>query len=165
MKRFPVIIAVAVLCLNGACRDQSRTRSSTETSTAKEQAIRILRNAYAAFNRGDIAAAVSQLDPQIDWTEPPEFPGGRSYHGRDEVAGYLTQSRANWAEGSSEPEQFIPAGDRIVVLVHARFRLSGSSDWQEVRLADVYTFRQGTPVSMRAFANRQEALRWAGIKE
>ena len=164
MKRLPVIIAVAVLCLNGACRDRSRPQNSIETSTEREQAIRILRNAYAAFNRGDIAAAVSQLDPQIDWTEPLEFPGGRSYHGREEVAGYLTQSRANWAEGSSEPEQFIPAGDRIVVFVHARFRLNGSSDWHEVRLADVYTFRQRTPVSMRAFADRQEALRWAGLE-
>jgi uncharacterized protein len=165
MKRFPAIIAVAVLFLNGACRDRSRRQTSMEISVEQEQAIRILRDAYAAFNRGDIAAAVAQLDPQIDWTEPPEFPGGRSYHGRDDVAGYLTQSRANWAEGSSEPEQFIPAGNRIMVFVHARFRVQGSTEWQEVRLADVYTFRQGKPVSMRAFADRQEALRWVGIEK
>lgn len=100
MKRFPVVVAVAVLFLNGACRDRLRTQTSMEISVEQEKAIRILRDTYAAFNRGDIAAAVAQLDPQIDWTEPPEFPGGRSYHGRDEVAGYLTQSRANWAEGS-----------------------------------------------------------------
>lgn len=163
MKRLLVIVAVAILCLNGACSSRTQTSMETSTEKEKEQAIRILSNAYAAFNRGDIAAAVSQLDPQIDWTEPPEFPGGRSYHGREEVAGYLTQSRAKWAEGSSEPERFIPAGDRIVVFVHARFRLNGSSDWHDVRLADVYTFRQGTPVSMRAFADRQEALRWSGM--
>ena len=165
MKRFPVVIAGAVLFLNGACRDRSRTQTSMEISVEQEQAIHILRDAYAAFNRGDIAAAVAQLDPQIDWTEPLEFPGGRSYHGRDDVAGYLTQSRANWAEGSSEPEQFIPAGNRIVVFVHARFRTQGSTDWREVRLADVYTFRQGKPVSMRAFADRQEALSWAGVEK
>jgi len=35
---------------------------------------------------------------------------------------YLAQSRDAWAEVISEPEQFIPAGNRIVVFVHARAR-------------------------------------------
>jgi ketosteroid isomerase-like protein len=130
------------------------------------QAITALRGAYAAFNRGDMDAAVESLDAQIDWTEPVEFSGGgRPYHGREEVKGYLTQSRAGWAEGSSEPERFITAGDRIVVFVHARFRLKGSGEWQEVRLADVYTVRDAKIVQMRAFADRQQALRWVGMAD
>jgi ketosteroid isomerase-like protein len=126
-----------------------------------EQRIAILRAAYAAFNRGDIAAAVQSLDPNIDWTEPTEFPGGGTYHGREGAKQYLTNSRASVAEVISEPEQFIPAGDRIVVFVHARVRPKNSSIWQEVRLADVYLFRDLTPIQMRAFANRQSALQWA----
>jgi ketosteroid isomerase-like protein len=41
-------------------------------------------------------------------------------------------------------------------------RAAGSNDWQDVRLADVYTVRDGKIVAMRAFADRQEALRWVG---
>jgi ketosteroid isomerase-like protein len=130
----------------------------------QEHAIALLRDAYAAFNHGDIAAAVQSLDPNIEWTEPAEFPGGGTYHGRTEVAGYLTRSRAGWEEGSSEPVQFIVHGHRIAVFVNARFRAKDSSAWTEVRLADVYTFRDGTPVAMRAFADRGEALRWAGAE-
>lgn len=126
--------------------------------------IDLLRKAYAAFNRGDMAAAVESLDPQIEWSEPPEFSGGGAYHGRDEVRRYLTQSQAGWAEGSSEPERFVSRGDRVVVFVHARFCLTGSDEWHEIRLADVYTFRDGTPIQMRAFADRNEALRWVGIE-
>jgi ketosteroid isomerase-like protein len=126
-----------------------------------DQRMAILRAAYAAFNRGDIAAAVQSLDPNIDWTEPTEFPGGGTYHGREGAKQYLTNSRASVAEVISEPEQFIPAGDRIVVFVHARVRPKNSSTWQEVRLADVYLFRDLTPIQMRAFANRQSALQWA----
>ena len=131
----------------------------------QEQAIRILREAYAAFNRGDINSAVSQFDPQIEWTEPAEFPGGGTYHGVDEAATYLTQSRAAWAEVISEPERFIPAGDRIVVFVHARVRPKDNNEWQDVRLADVYTFRNGKAISMRAFGDRDAALRWVGISK
>ena len=58
----------------------------------------------------------------------------------------------------------VAAAGRIVVFVHARVRAKGSSDWQEVRLADVYVFRDGKAIQMRAFADRQEALRWAGAE-
>ncbi len=76
----------------------------------------------------------------------------------------FTQSRAAWAEVSSEPEQFIAAGNRIVVFVHARVRPRDRSEWQDVRLADVYTVRNGKGIQMRAFADRQEALRWVGAE-
>ena len=47
-----------------------------QATKEQEQAIGALRDAYAAFNRGDIAAAAEALDPQIEWIEPAEFPGG-----------------------------------------------------------------------------------------
>jgi ketosteroid isomerase-like protein len=135
-----------------------------ESTPEQAQAIIALRSAYAAFNRGDMGSAVEGLDPQIAWTEPAEFPGGGTYHGREGAKQYLTQSRAAWAEVNSEPERFIAAGDRIVVFVHARVRAKGSDQWQEVRLADVYTVRDGKIVAMRAFADRGEALRWVGVE-
>jgi uncharacterized protein len=135
-----------------------------ENSAQLEQMVTALRGAYAAFNRGDIDAALKPLDARIEWSEPAEFPGGGTYHGHDGVRRYLTQSREGWAEGRSEPEEFIPAGDRIVVFVHARVRAKGSSVWQDVRLADVYTVHDGKAVAMRAFADRKEALRWAGVE-
>jgi ketosteroid isomerase-like protein len=135
------------------------------TSVELERAIELLRGAYAAFNRGDIGAAVASLDPDIEWREPPEFPGGGLYRGRVGASEYLTQSRAAWADVQSEPERFIPAGDRIVVFVHARVRARDSDEWIDVRLADVYTFRDGCPVSMQAFAQREDALRWAGVED
>ena len=128
-----------------------------------EETISTLRAAYAAFNRGNLDAAVASLDAQIEWSEPAEFPGGGSYHGRDEAKRYLAQSRQAWAEVITEPEEFIPAGDRVVVFVYARVRARDSKEWQDMRLADVYRFRNGKAIEMRAFADRQEALRWAGV--
>jgi len=144
--------------------EQYATEASARTAEL-DRVIATLRGAYAAFNRGDMDAAVEPLDVHIEWTEPAAFPGGGTYHGREAVRHYLAQSRAPWAEGSSEPEQFIAANNRIVVLVRARFRTKGSDTWQDVSLADVYTFSNGELVQMRAFADRQEALHWAGVED
>jgi uncharacterized protein len=140
--------------------------SSTSSAMSKEEierAVTLLRGAYAAFNRGDIDSAVSGFDPKIEWVEPPEFPGGGTYSGREGAKRYLTQSRAGCAQVISEPVKFIPAGDRIVVFVHARVLPKEGGRWQEIDLADVYTFKNGKAVAMRAFAQRDDALKLAGV--
>jgi hypothetical protein len=172
LRRWQVLIAIAVLAgfvaarttyvRLGPVKEGMRDESRLESSPKLEERIAALRGAYAAFNRGDMDAAVESLDPDIEWSEPTEFPGGGVYHGRDGAKRYLSQSREAWAEVISEPEEFIPAGDRIVVFVHARVRAKDSEEWQEVRLADVYTFRDSKAIQMRAFTDRQKALRWAG---
>jgi ketosteroid isomerase-like protein len=161
MERILISLTLtAALNLSNCTRQESNAEITPEVT----QAISALRSAYAAFNRGDIEAAVEPFDAQIEWTEPVEFGGGGTYRGRDGVKRYLAQSRAPWAEGSSEPERFIASGKRIVVFVHARFRLKGSNKCEDVSLADVYTIRNGKAIQMRAFADRQEALRWVGLE-
>lgn len=121
-----------------------------------------IRAAYRAFNRGDIDSAVRFLDAQVEWIEPDEFPGGGTYHGVEAVRQYLAQSRASASQVISEPEKLIPAGNRVVVFVHARVMPKESSSWEDIRLADVFTFENGRVTNMRAFADREEAMRWVG---
>jgi ketosteroid isomerase-like protein len=164
MDRLLTFLTIAAILSPCGCTGAQK-ETAVESTPELTQAISALRGAYAAFNRGDIAAAVEPFDAQIEWSEPAEFPGGGTYHGREEVKRYLAQSRAAWAEASSEPERFITSANRIVVFVHARVRPKDSKEWQDVRLADVYTIRNGKAIQMRAFADRQEALRWAGVEE
>lgn len=135
------------------------------TSQETSDAIEDLRAAYGAFDRGDIDAAVRMLAPDVDWTEPVEFPGGGNFHGIEGVKKYLSQSRAGAAEMISVPEQFIPAGRRIVVFVHSRVLPKGGASWQDLRLADVYTFKADKVVAMHAFADRKAALRSVGVDD
>jgi uncharacterized protein len=158
-----MVCVAACQCLSG--RDWAGKEMHVKSQTQElERVITALRGAYAAFNRGDIDAAVVPLDEHIEWSEPTEFPGGGTYHGREGARRYLSQSRASLAEGTSTPVQFISAGNRIVVFVHAHVRPHGSPDWHDIDLADVYTIRDGRIVQMRAFTNRQDALRWAGAE-
>lgn len=123
-----------------------------------------LKEAYAALNRNDIPAMVQIFDPEFEHIEPPEFPAGGTYHGRAAVQDHLSRAREKWAEGSCEPEQFIAAGDKIVVFVYVHVRLKQEMEWREGRLADVFTFRSGKAIEMRTFVDRQQALDWAGVK-
>ncbi|MGA3091594.1 MAG: nuclear transport factor 2 family protein [Terriglobales bacterium] len=165
MSRFLTIMMAIGVSLGRFECDRAGTEARMGGSIQEElQIITVLREAYAAFNRGDIDFAVMALDEHIEWSEPAEFPGGGTYHGREGARRYLAQSRASLAEGTSEPVQFIPARNRIVVFVHAHVRPQGSRDWHDIDLADVYTIRDGKRVEMRAFADRQEALHWAGAR-
>ncbi len=157
-----IVILAAELCLPGCNR--ARKEARLDNAPQSNQMISALRGAYAAFNRGDIEAALEPLDAQIEWSEPAEFPGGGTYHGHDGVRRYLTHSREAWAEGRSEPEEFIPAGDRIVVFVHARVRAKGGSEWQDVRVGGCLydQQRQGDPDAGVRGSDRGLALGWGG---
>jgi uncharacterized protein len=123
-----------------------------------------LREAYAAFNRNDFLAFGQIFDPQIEWIELVEFPGGGTYRGRDVVLAHLTKSRQMWAEGSCQPQRIIVAGDRIVQFVHVHVRLKHETEWREGQVSEVYTFRDAKVIQVRIFADRQQALEWAGVK-
>lgn len=77
---------------------------------------------------------------RLSGASPQEFPGGGTYHGRDGVKHYLTESRAARAELISKPEQVIPTDDPVVAFVDVLVRPRGSSQWQDARIADVYAF-------------------------
>src|ERR1700680_3821157 len=112
MPRFSIVFTLAILSLGGCT--ESRKPTHGNVSPDMERVVTALGGAYAAFNRGDMTAAVEPLDAEVEWTEPAEFPGGGTYHGRDGVTKYITQSRGAWGEVTSEAERFIIAGKRIV---------------------------------------------------
>src|SRR5258708_8255343 len=88
-----VIIAAALFLTN--CK-QPMKGARMENTSPSEQTVSDLRNAYAAFNRGDIDDALTPLDPQIEWSEPAEFPGAAPYPGLAGVKRHLTQPVARF---------------------------------------------------------------------
>lgn len=131
---------------------------------AAETNANALREAYAAFNRNDIPAFVQIFDPQVEWVEPVEFPGGGTYRGLDVVRAHLTESRESWAEGSCQPQRTIVAGDRIIQFIDVHVRLKGETAWRDGQVVEVYTFRDGKVIQVRLFADSRQALDWAGVK-
>ena len=124
--------------------------------------IESIKSAYAALNRGDIDGFVKDFDAQIVRIEFEGSPMAGAFHGIDAVGEHVSAGRSTWAEGACEPDRFIIAGDKVVVMCHVRVRLNGQTDWLEGRTADVYTFCDGKMIEFRTFADESDALEFAG---
>ncbi len=120
---------------------------------------------FAAINRNDMQAITKDFDPEIVRIEPAGFPTAGTYRGIADVQAHVTKGRGTWAEGTCEPEKFLVSGDKVVVYLHARVRLKDSTEWVGGRFADGFVFRNGRIVEYRSFAERAEALAWAGIED
>src|SRR5262249_18718106 len=82
-------------------------RTMSELTATRAAEIKALKETYAAINRNDIPAAVNAFDPQMEWIEPPEYPGAGTHRGHAEVMANISKGRNTWAEGTCEPERFV----------------------------------------------------------
>ena len=120
---------------------------------------------FDAINRNDMQAITRDFDPEIVRIEPEGFPTAGTYRGIAQVQQHVTKGRGTWAEGTCDPEKYLQNGDKVVVYLHARVRLKGSTEWVGGRFADGFEFRNGKIVQYLSFGERAQALEWAGIEE
>ncbi|HEX9032144.1 MAG TPA: nuclear transport factor 2 family protein [Streptosporangiaceae bacterium] len=124
----------------------------------------IVREAFRAYERGDIAAMMDYVDPELEWTHldpglaDPELEVCR---GREELAKALRlQADRNLR---SEIEHVIANGEKIMLVM----RTPGISQYQpwhdDDRTYDVVTVRNEMIVGLHACRDRGEARSLAGI--
>jgi ketosteroid isomerase-like protein len=125
--------------------------------------IDIVKRGYDAWNRGDLAGVLELVDPSFEWHEATEVPGGVHVYTRDQFESYLVSLWRLWESFRLEPQELREAGDLVVadVLERARGRASGVEVTQ--RFAHVWTMRDRRACRMRAFLDKGEAMRAAGL--
>jgi ketosteroid isomerase-like protein len=125
--------------------------------------VEIVRSTYEAFDRGDIDAALSNADPAlVTYRADPE---ASTWHGPD---GFL-QSMADWTEGfdhfSARAEEFIDAGDRVIVRVHQWALGQSSGAPVEADFWFVHSLSGGKVTRLDIFAKKGPAFESAGLRE
>jgi ketosteroid isomerase-like protein len=107
------------------------------------------------------------VHPDFVW-ETTTFRGGMqpaTCVGVDETNRWL----AEWVEGfdnwSIEVTEVIDADDQVVTVLSQRANPKHGGPEVEMRLAQVWTFRDGLIARMEMYADRGEALRAAGLTE
>jgi uncharacterized protein len=81
--------------------------------------VEVLKGAYDAFGRGDIATVLGVMDEKIDWSVPTAVPQGGRVRGRDEVGGFFQNLVSIWSDFSVDVDDFVAEGDRVCVIGRA----------------------------------------------
>lgn len=116
-------------------------------------AVAVVRRSYEAFARGDIDGVVAGMHPEIEWHQAQGLPHGGVYRGLDDVrAGIFDPlERDWWSEFSADPQEFLDAGDEIVVLGRYRGVAKGTGRSLDVPFVHVWTMRGERAVRFRQF--------------
>jgi ketosteroid isomerase-like protein len=126
-----------------------------------EENVEIVRSFTEAYLRGDHARAVSYLAPDVVYEVGQELPARRP----DELLAMWKRWEADWERIELTPEEYIDAGDQVVLAVRYSGRARASGIELEDRLFEVHTLRDSKIARKREFKTRSEALEAAGLSE
>jgi ketosteroid isomerase-like protein len=118
------------------------------------QNTRLVQDAYAAFQRGDIQAVLDALDPDVVWKPvtgaDSNVPMAGERRGSADVAGFFKAVGESVRFSRFEPQQFIAQGDKVVALGHytATTSAGGSFDSDFVM---VFTLQNGKVTEFQEF--------------
>ena len=70
-----------------------------------------------------------------------------------------------WDDWGMEVEDYLDAGERVVVILTQRGRSKATGIPVEMRFAQVWTLRDGQGISMYLYADPDEAIKAGGLSE
>jgi ketosteroid isomerase-like protein len=125
----------------------------------------IVRRTYEATNGGDYDTAESYIHPEIEFHTYGRSPEAGVYRGKEAVREYNEGLFQRFESIRFELEELVDAGDRVVVVTTQRAKPKGSQQEMNVRVAEVWTIREGLLAERRSYSTRNEALEAAGLRE
>lgn len=126
-----------------------------------QENVEVIRSLYEGWLRGEMG--LDKCDPDIAMFESTTLPGAASAVGIEAVRRYMESFTKYWAEIRFEPEEYIDAGDKVVVVARLVGRGKTSGVTVERTWAYVWTVRGSKALRMDGYENRQDALEAAGL--
>jgi ketosteroid isomerase-like protein len=130
---------------------------------------RYIRVGFESFNQAsatrlprDFDVAVALLHPNVEWTDPSEFPGAGTHRGRSELRAFWEEFLEAWTECRMDAEEIIDlGGPRAVVAVRWSSRGRASGAELKLRFFQVWVIRAGLPAHVGGYMDEAEALKAA----
>src|SRR5215210_1187776 len=134
-------------------------RRDTRRAMSQEN-VEVVRLAFAAFERGDVAAVEALYAPDVEWSDVQHAPDvERVVHGWDAVKRIWAGWVESFGDFRAEIEEYIDAGDWVICLTHWRGSGTASGASFDIRSADAYEVRDGKIVrAWGGYGSKEEAL-------
>lgn len=113
----------------------------------------IVRRSYDAFARDDMDGVLGDMHQDIVWEQAQGLPHGGVYHGLAAVRRNIFDplDRDWWEEFSAAPDEFLDAGETVVVSGRYRGVAKQTGKLLDVPFVHVWTLRDGKAVRFRQF--------------
>ncbi len=115
-----------------------------------------VRALYAAFAKGDMAAALATMAADVTWNEAENYPYAdhNPYVGPDAVLnGVFARIGADWEGFAAVPDEIIDGGDTVVALGHYSGAYKATGKPMRAQFAHVFRVRNGKIAGFQQYAD------------
>ncbi len=115
-----------------------------------------VRALYAAFAKGDMAAALATMTADITWNEAENYPYAdhNPYVGPDAVLnGVFARIGADWEGFAAVPDEIIDGGDTVVALGHYSGAYKATGKPMRAQFAHVFRVKNGKIAAFQQYAD------------
>jgi uncharacterized protein len=124
-----------------------------------QENITVIRGMYDSFSRGDVTSVLGQMHQHIEWREAENFLyADRSpYRGPQEVLeGVFMRLASEWADFKVMPEEWLDAGNHIVVLGTYSGRHKESGREVRAQFAHIWGVTHGRVVRFQQYTDTKQ---------
>lgn len=128
---------------------------------SEQDNVRIVQNAYAAFERGDIEGLLQLVADDVEWITPGPsdiMPAAGHRRGREGVADFFSSLSAQEDVELFEPQEYIAQGEKVVALAKYRGRVKATGRTAETDLVHVFDIKDGKVQRFREFFDTAAVL-------
>jgi len=128
--------------------------------------VSLVKGIYAAFGTGDVPAVIAAMSPEIEWNEAENFPyaDGNPYVGAEAIlGGVFARLASEWDGFHVEPEQFLDAGDTVVMTGRYAGTCRGTGSAMNPQVAHIWTVADGKVTGFQQLVDTLAVARAMGI--
>ena len=126
-----------------------------------KKSVEIIAELYEALARRDLPAIMRLVDPGIVVSQTELLPWGGEFHGVEGAQQFFTEL-FSCVESLLAVEEFVDAGERVIVIGSARGRVRATGAQFNVRAVHVWTVRGGRGIRFEPHVDTPKMLEALG---
>jgi ketosteroid isomerase-like protein len=121
--------------------------------------VEIVRGLYESFGKGDVPTVLGHMHQDIEWNEAENFiyADGNPYIGPQAVLeGVFMRLGSEWEGFTVTPEEWIDAGNRVVVLGIYQGTHTGTAKRVRAQFAHVWSLKEARVVRFQQYTDTKQ---------